>query len=62
MVSLLELKITSMLTTSASLLDPNICELPSVNSNNAPGKLLIRQTQTDSESPKARHDAYISVN
>ena len=42
--------------------DQIICELPSVNCINAPGKLLIGQTQTVSESPKAKHDAYISVN
>ncbi len=48
-----------MLTTSASHPDQNICELLSVNYN---GKLLIGQTQMVSESPKAKHEAYISVN
>ena len=40
------------------LKDPNII----VKCNNASGKLLIRQTQTVSESLKAKRDAYISVN
>ena len=53
-VLLLELMISSMLTTSVSLPDQNICELQSINCNNASGKLLIGQTQMVSKSPKAK--------
>ena len=50
-----------MLTTSSLLPNQNICKVLSVNCDNSLRKLHVGQTQMVSESPKVKHDAYISV-